>query len=76
MVLLIHDLEAAIELADRVLVLRKEKGVRPRLIDVPLLRAIEASAVSSRCAVGVWPSLGCIDRYDGCSLRRSPGRAR
>ncbi len=38
MILVTHDLEEAIYLADRVLVLAKEHGARPRLIDVPLRR--------------------------------------
>ena len=38
MILVTHDLEEAIYLADRVLVLAKERGARPRLIDVRLPR--------------------------------------
>jgi sulfonate transport system ATP-binding protein len=38
MILVTHDLEEAIFLADRVLVLPKEKGTMPRLIDVDLPR--------------------------------------
>lgn len=38
MVLVTHDLEEAIFLADRVLVLPKEKGAAPRLIDIDLPR--------------------------------------
>lgn len=38
MILVTHDLEEAIYLADRVLVLAKERGARPRLIDVDLAR--------------------------------------
>lgn len=38
MILVTHDLEEAIYLADRVLVLAKERGARPRLIGVPLPR--------------------------------------
>ncbi len=38
MILVTHDLEEAIFLADRVLVLSKERGGRPRLIDVDLPR--------------------------------------
>jgi ABC-type nitrate/sulfonate/bicarbonate transport system ATPase subunit len=38
MILVTHDLEEAIYLADRVLVLSRERGARPRLIDVDLPR--------------------------------------
>ena len=38
MILVTHDLEEAIYLADRVLVLARERGAPPRLIDVPLKR--------------------------------------
>lgn len=38
MILVTHDLEEAIYLADRVLVLPKEKGAVPRLIEVDLPR--------------------------------------
>lgn len=43
MILVTHDLEEAIYLADRVLVLPKEKGDLPRLIDVSLPRPRERS---------------------------------
>ena len=38
MILVTHDLEEAIYLADRVLVLARERGARPKLIDVTLPR--------------------------------------
>lgn len=38
MILVTHDLEEAIFLADRVLVLPKEKGERPRIIDIDIPR--------------------------------------
>ena len=43
MILVTHDLEEAIVLADRVLVLPREKGSRPRLIDVSLPRPRDRS---------------------------------
>ncbi|AJE45839.1 ABC transporter ATP-binding protein [Celeribacter indicus] len=43
MVLVTHDLEEAIFLADRVLVLPKEKGGHPRLIDIDLPRPRDRS---------------------------------
>ncbi|WP_225028995.1 ABC transporter ATP-binding protein [Xinfangfangia pollutisoli] len=43
LILVTHDLEEAIFLADRVLVLPKEKGARPRLIDITLPRPRERS---------------------------------
>lgn len=43
MILVTHDLEEAIYLADRVLVLPKEKGAMPRLIDVALPRPRDRS---------------------------------
>jgi len=43
MILVTHDLEEAIYLADRVLVLPKEKGKAPRLIDVDLPRPRDRS---------------------------------
>jgi NitT/TauT family transport system ATP-binding protein/sulfonate transport system ATP-binding protein len=43
MILVTHDLEEAIYLADRVLVLPKEKGAVPRLIDVDLPRPRDRS---------------------------------
>jgi ABC-type nitrate/sulfonate/bicarbonate transport system ATPase subunit len=43
MILVTHDLEEAIYLADRVLVLPKEKGTCPRLIDVNLPRPRDRS---------------------------------
>jgi ABC-type nitrate/sulfonate/bicarbonate transport system ATPase subunit len=44
MIVVTHDLEEAIYLADRVLVLAKEKGAVPRLIEVNLPRPRERSA--------------------------------
>lgn len=43
LILVTHDLEEAIYLADRVLVLPKEKGAVPRLIDVTLARPRDRS---------------------------------
>jgi ABC-type nitrate/sulfonate/bicarbonate transport system ATPase subunit len=43
MILVTHDLEEAIYLADRVLILPKEKGAAPRLIDVGLPRPRDRS---------------------------------
>lgn len=43
MVLVTHDLEEAIFLADRVLILPREKGGRPRLIDIDLPRPRDRS---------------------------------
>ena len=43
MILVTHDLEEAIVLADRVLVLPREKGGRPRLIDIALPRPRDRS---------------------------------
>ncbi|CAA9420872.1 MAG: Glycine betaine/L-proline transport ATP-binding protein ProV [uncultured Rubellimicrobium sp.] len=43
MILVTHDLEEAIVLADRVLVLPREKGSRPRLIDIALPRPRDRS---------------------------------
>lgn len=43
LILVTHDLEEAIYLADRVLVLPKEKGAVPRLIDVALTRPRDRS---------------------------------
>jgi len=43
LILVTHDLEEAIYLADRVLVLPKEKGAVPRLIDVDLVRPRDRS---------------------------------
>ena len=43
LILVTHDLEEAIYLADRVLVLPKEKGAVPRLIDVDLARPRDRS---------------------------------
>jgi ABC-type nitrate/sulfonate/bicarbonate transport system ATPase subunit len=43
MILVTHDLEEAIYLADRVLVLPIDKGTRPRVIDVDLLRPRDRS---------------------------------
>lgn len=43
MVLVTHDLEEAIFLADRVLVLPKEKGAHPRLLDIDLPRPRDRS---------------------------------
>jgi ABC-type nitrate/sulfonate/bicarbonate transport system ATPase subunit len=43
MVLVTHDLEEAIYLADRVLVLPKDKGANPRLIDIDLPRPRDRS---------------------------------
>lgn len=43
MILVTHDLEEAIVLADRVLVLPREKGGRPRLVDIALPRPRDRS---------------------------------
>ncbi|MFB2604136.1 ABC transporter ATP-binding protein, partial [Rhizobium phaseoli] len=39
-----HDLEEAIYLADRILILPREKGAEPRLIDIDLPRPRDRSA--------------------------------
>ena len=43
MILVTHDLEEAIYLGDRVLVLAREHGARPRLIDVSIPRPRDRS---------------------------------
>jgi sulfonate transport system ATP-binding protein len=43
MVMVTHDLEEAVYLADRVLVLPREKGGSPRVIDVDLPRPRDRS---------------------------------
>jgi len=43
-VLVTHDLEEAIYLADRILILPREKGAAPRLIDVDLPRPRDRSS--------------------------------
>jgi NitT/TauT family transport system ATP-binding protein/sulfonate transport system ATP-binding protein len=43
-ILVTHDLEEAIYLADRILILPREKGAEPRLIDIDLPRPRDRSA--------------------------------
>jgi NitT/TauT family transport system ATP-binding protein/sulfonate transport system ATP-binding protein len=45
-VLVTHDLEEAIYLADRILILPREKGAAPRLIDVDLPRPRDRSSAA------------------------------
>ena len=62
MILVTHDLEEAIYLGDRVLVLARERGARPRLIDVTSRApATVARQRLSRCAAGCWPSSACTE---------------
>jgi|JI6StandDraft_1071083.scaffolds.fasta_scaffold162701_2 hypothetical protein len=75
MILVTHDLEEAIYLADRVLVLPKETGAVPRLIDVNPPRPRDRSGPPGCCDAaatdgGVWFALGPRNRRPFSSALR------